>query len=48
MIDESKFVLQEVCSKVVTFEEKEIHNLLRGSCKWVISAWKIEIFCKIA
>src|SRR6218665_3805972 len=28
--------LQEVCSKVVTFEEKWNNNLPRGSCKWTI------------
>ena len=39
--------VQEVCSKVVTFEEKQ-NNLSRSSCKWPMFVWKIEIFCEIA
>ena len=39
--------VQEVCSKLVTFEEK-YNNLPRSSCKWPIFDWKIEIFCEIA
>jgi len=35
--------VQEVCSKVMTFEEK-YNNLLRSSFKWPIFAWKIENF----
>src|SRR6218665_2466630 len=38
-------IIQEVCSKVVTFEEKR-NNLPRSSCKWPIFAWKFEYFFK--
>src|SRR6218665_3177608 len=35
--------VQEVCSKVVTFEKKK-NNLPRSSCKWPIFAWKVKFF----
>src|SRR6218665_3649812 len=38
--------VQEVCSKVVTFEDK-YNNLPRGSCKSSIFAWKIDFFVKL-
>ena len=37
------YYVQDVCSTVVTFEEK-LHTLPRSSCKWAIFAWKIDFF----